>query len=780
MVTKTKCFGILALSVLRPCTLHAQDAKIVADNLEFSREFYSGVHFSAISESAPSFAYQRYPDNGPERIQCDQGTFARSQRGKPWLQSENWGESGRPVDQQTARKLEGWVKLVESTFDFVPAEVKLASKSRKGVRMEWTFHARAANQKGSRVHLTFARPLYDKNQNALLHGFEGSLPGADSKTGRSTPVKFSFGYLIATSGFELSEAAWEGLETPKELEHKPIDLAKIEMGPKPNDAEGFLNRASARGFNGDANGAIADLSRVIELDPKSEPAIYRRGAYKLQKGDYDGAIPDLSRAIELSPSTADYYSDRGLAKLRKNDNDGAIGDFTRAIELDPKNAIGYRNRALAKNIKRDAEGAIADFDHAIELDPKNAGAFNSRGAIKKSKSDLDGAIADFNHAIELNDKLAIAYKNRGEAKQVKGDAAGAKADLNRAGELDPELVSNESRTDSKDNLASSTPTPASDDSNGDLVNRGIEKAKNGDLDGAIADFDRAAELDPKNDAPYYNRAQARRLKNDTTGAIADYTKAIELGSTNPAAYNNRGNARAETNDRDGAIADYTRAIELKPDYARAYYNRGMLKKEKGDKAAAAADFKRAQKLDPELASEAPASGSSSDGATANGGGKGATVTLLDGKLKLDIPSDFSRDADDPKKPKTIASFSGPDGAWGTVLRGTHGLTSEQLDDYLKKCVAEYSKGFNWLPKGSRLQWLKNDIVTINGRKWADWSFVPVSKGKKDYSHNPVYTRNLTTSYKGQLLEINFTSNLNTDPKLKQEIDHIMGSVHLEE
>ena len=55
-----------------------------------------------------------------------------------------------------------------------------------------------------------------------------------------------------------------------------------------------------------------------------------------------------------------------------------------------------------------------------------------------------------------------------------------------------------------------------------------------------------------------------------------------------------------------------------------------------------------------------------------------------------------------------------------------------------------------------------------------------AKRNKDYSHNPVYTRFLTTSYKGQLLEITFTSNLNTDPELKQEIDHIMGSVHLEE
>jgi tetratricopeptide (TPR) repeat protein len=313
---------------------------------------------------------------------------------------------------------------------------------------------------------------------------------------------------------------------------------------------------------------------------------------------------------------------------------------------------------------------------------------------------------------------------------------------------------------------------AADESGGDLVNRGIEKGKKGDLDGAIADFTRAIELNPKDDAPYYNRAQAKRLKKDAAGAIADYTRAIELGSTNPAAYNNRGNARAENNDQDGAIADYTRAIELKPDYARAYYNRAVAKDAKRDAAGAAADFKSAEKLDPELADEKKSAPRESPAVE--------IVTLLDGKLRIDIPADFSRDPDDPKDPKTLAKFSREDGAWGAVLRGTHGLTPEKLNDYLKMRVAEYSKGFKWLPKDSRLHWLRKEIVTIDGRKWADWSFVPMLKGKKDYRNNPVYTRNLTTSYKGQLLEINFTSNLTTDPELKDEIDHIMASVHLEE
>ena len=81
---RRKFVPVITVSVLALSTLRAQDGKIFAYNLEYSREFYSGVHFSAIAESKPSFGYQRYPDSGPERIQCDAGTFAR-QHGKLWL-----------------------------------------------------------------------------------------------------------------------------------------------------------------------------------------------------------------------------------------------------------------------------------------------------------------------------------------------------------------------------------------------------------------------------------------------------------------------------------------------------------------------------------------------------------------------------------------------------------------------------------------------------------------------------------------------------------------------
>jgi tetratricopeptide (TPR) repeat protein len=551
-------------------TGRAEDnAEVAADNLKYSRDFYSKVHFVAIakldlgSAGTADFKYDRYPNGGPERIQAGDAEFARKD-GKTWLRSNDWGETGKPVDAQTSKRLNNWVGLIDARLNGGPASndpsegatvMKFLGKEDEGEREEFVFEESKEKPKAkSYPHVSFGRYKNAKDQQVLLSEFSGPMRlGA-----REAKVNVSFSYLVAVQ------------------------------------------------------------------------------------------IKDETNAAESPSPTA---------------------------------------------------------------------------------------------------------ANRPGSGTLKSASAGESA---------------------------SSASPADNESVEDLVNRGIEKGKEGNLDGAIGDFTRAIELTPKDDAPYYNRAQAKWLKKDVAGAIADYTRAIELGSTNPAAYNNRGNARAENNDRDGAIADYTRALELKPDYARAYYNRAVTKKEKGDASGAAADFKHAQQLDPELVSEESVADSGSNRAAGNAGAAAATVSLLDGKLKIDIPADFSRDSDDSKSAKSLAKFSGPDGAWGEVLRGTHGLTPDKLEGYLKMRVAEYSKGFKWLPKDSHLQWLKKEIVTIDGRKWADWRFVPMLKGKKDYRNNPVYTRFLTTSYKGQLLEINFTSNLNTSTELKKEIDHIMDSVHLEE
>jgi tetratricopeptide (TPR) repeat protein len=129
-------------------------------------------------------------------------------------------------------------------------------------------------------------------------------------------------------------------------------------------------------------------------------------------------------------------------------------------------------------------------------------------------------------------------------------------------------------------------------------NRGNVKLAKGDLDGSIADYTRAIEMNPKYATAYYNRGNVKKDKGDLDGSIADYTRSIEIDSTYAPAYFKRGNVKQGKGDLDGSLADYTRAIEMDPKYAGAYFNRGNLNYNRGSWKDALADYRKSCEFDP--------------------------------------------------------------------------------------------------------------------------------------------------------------------------------------
>jgi lipoprotein NlpI len=102
---------------------------------------------------------------------------------------------------------------------------------------------------------------------------------------------------------------------------------------------------------------------------------------------------------------------------------------------------------------------------------------------------------------------------------------------------------------------------------------GTAKQAKGDLEGAITDFNRAIELDPKRTNAYNNRGLARAAKGDVEGAIADYNHAIELDPKSAFAYAARGDVNALVRNWTEALADYRHFCELserRQDYPRLY------------------------------------------------------------------------------------------------------------------------------------------------------------------------------------------------------------------
>lgn len=202
------------------------------------------------------------------------------------------------------------------------------------------------------------------------------------------------------------------------------------------EAEELVRTGNERRERGDLDGAIADFTRALELDPRHLEALFFRGNARLAKRDLDGAILDYDAALAISED-ASLTLNRGFARHAKGDLDGALADFNRTLELDPGKSAVYPPRALILHHQRKLDLAVADYSRALEVAPTDALTWCNRGMARKDLSDFEGAIADCTRSLELDPKDPEPWRIRGIARHRKGDFAGAVADYAKTLELNP-------------------------------------------------------------------------------------------------------------------------------------------------------------------------------------------------------------------------------------------------------------------------------------------------------------------------------------------------------
>ena len=259
----------------------------------------------------------------------------------------------------------------------------------------------------------------------------------------------------------------------------------------------------------------------------------------------------------------------------------------------PNPAADAVKRAEQRYLAGDFDGVVREADAALRQSDQNHQALYFRGSAKVELGLLRGevemvrdGIADARQAISLggrtNSKYYLPYLyGMTNLSVMEGRPDHAEVAVSTA---DTVLARGETDADTRANL---------------LYQRGLAKAYQEDVDGAVADYAAAVEALPSHLGAAAAKANALQLAGRDGDARAAYGELVAGFPENPLVYNNRGMFELAAGNRDEAAEDFTRALDLNPNYHFALTNRGKASLDAGDTTAAIADFDRSLRVQPD-------------------------------------------------------------------------------------------------------------------------------------------------------------------------------------
>ncbi len=252
-------------------------------------------------------------------------------------------------------------------------------------------------------------------------------------------------------------------------------------------------------------------------EPEDAGALARRGTASAGRHDYDGALADLTRALQLEPGNAEYFYERGRVWVAKREYPKATADFDRAIELKPDFVSALMSRAELRISAQKVVEAIADLEAVDKIAAKQSDVRIEMGFAYERAEQLAPAIVQFDLWLAAHGDDArrlYAYQGLCHGRGTLGqELPAALKDCNEAVSL----------SDKKKNPIA-------------LANRALVRLRLGDYDKAIADYDASLRMEPDKPWPLYGRGLAKLKKNQRAAGEADVAEAIKIGPNVAGAY----------------------------------------------------------------------------------------------------------------------------------------------------------------------------------------------------------------------------------------------------
>lgn len=141
--------------------------------------------------------------------------------------------------------------------------------------------------------------------------------------------------------------------------------------------------------------------------------IMKQATEKLRTGNYAEAETLYREVLAERPAVPDALHLLGCALAKQNRSDEAVDLMRRAITLEPRQAIYQNNLAYTLLGIGNKREAIVALSQSLAIQPKQPNTLNLLGNVLSDVGEFEKAAICFNHAIQIEPKEAGLYYNLG-------------------------------------------------------------------------------------------------------------------------------------------------------------------------------------------------------------------------------------------------------------------------------------------------------------------------------------------------------------------------------
>ncbi|MFQ5818156.1 MAG: tetratricopeptide repeat protein [Terriglobia bacterium] len=363
---------------------------------------------------------------------------------------------------------------------------------------------------------------------------------------------------------------------------KVIEDYKRAIALDPQQLDAHLNLGNAYLRRGKLALALSHFDAVLRQNPQDVLAQQGSCVAYTQAGALDTARRACTRARELDPGVLERLKDEAYRTYKSGNLEAALVRGQAATLADPTDADAWDQYGSLLGMANRYEEAIEQRRRALALKPDFARAHNNLGYALRQVGKLDEAIQEYETAIRLRPDYSLAHHNLGEAYLEKNDYPRAQDAFQHAIRIEPDYV--QAKNDLAEAHAQWGLSLVVQDRFTEAEKHFNESLQSGEVASAYAGLcwvrlhsrslaearqagDKAIGLDPNHAEGYGCHAALHYEEGDLQRAVADWQKAVSLDGENADLWMGLALGRLATGQKEEALEAYRNAVRFKPQYA---------------------------------------------------------------------------------------------------------------------------------------------------------------------------------------------------------------------